>query len=405
MDQIRDDVGALGVAGETDLVTWSYLVGTSRLLTDPLAMLVQGPTASGKSFVPDRVSRLFPKEAVLRATQLTGNALFYMDPDSLLHVWILAGERSRRQDDEVADTTRALREMLSTRRLSKLVTLRAPGGGLRTVLIERDGVFAFSESTSRANVFPEDATRMIRVYTDESPVQTRRVMTRQAQEAAGDASPEHNRIINRHHALQRLLRRYAVVIPFAEALAEKVPEQRVEVRRAFPQMLNAIRAVALLHQYQRSKDSDDRLVAQRQDYEVARDLLCDPIDRLLTNTAPPAAKRFLVRFVAAGWVSDRPEQETFTVADVRRHESVSQPAVSGWLSALDEAGYVKLVEKGRGQHGDVWQITSEGLAFLNSDEGRGLLEDIKAGKSSGGKSDGKKSKTKFVLPAWDAIRS
>src|SRR5215470_6755872 len=83
LDLIRDAGDALGVAGETDLVTWSYLVGTSRLLTHPLTMLVQGPTGTGKSFVPDRVSRLFPKEAVLRATQLTGNALFYTEPDAL----------------------------------------------------------------------------------------------------------------------------------------------------------------------------------------------------------------------------------------------------------------------------------------------------------------------------------
>ncbi|NMC19313.1 MAG: hypothetical protein GYA33_02735, partial [Thermogutta sp.] len=74
------DIEALGVAGEKELAATLYLLGTSRLLDRPLAGILQGPSSSGKSFVLDRVADLFPPEAVLRATALTTNALYYLPP-------------------------------------------------------------------------------------------------------------------------------------------------------------------------------------------------------------------------------------------------------------------------------------------------------------------------------------
>jgi len=105
------DVAALGVAGERELAATVYLVGTSRLLVRPLAGIVQGPSASGKSFVIEQTSSLFPPEAVIVATQMTPQALFHMKPGSLKHRFVVGSERFRIEDDERAEATRALREM------------------------------------------------------------------------------------------------------------------------------------------------------------------------------------------------------------------------------------------------------------------------------------------------------
>ena len=113
-----NDIALLGVAGEKEIGATLYLVGVSRLLPHPLAVITQGPSSSGKSFVIVRVASLFPPESVLMATQLTPQSLFYMDPGSLVHRLVVVGERSRAEDDEAADATRALWEMISEGKLS-----------------------------------------------------------------------------------------------------------------------------------------------------------------------------------------------------------------------------------------------------------------------------------------------
>ncbi len=128
IDLVLADIAAMGVVGEELLAASAYLIGTSRLDDRPLAGIVQGQTSTGKSFVPMTIGRLFPDEAVLNATDITSNALYYMTPGALMHRWIIAGERPRNEDDERADATRALREMIASGELSKMVTVKAPDG-------------------------------------------------------------------------------------------------------------------------------------------------------------------------------------------------------------------------------------------------------------------------------------
>ena len=106
MKLVLDYVAACGVAGERDLVASIYLIGVSRLLPRPLAAIVQSPSSTGKSYVIDRVTEMFPLETVIRATAMTTNALYYLPPEGLRHVFIAAGERSRVENDESAEATR-----------------------------------------------------------------------------------------------------------------------------------------------------------------------------------------------------------------------------------------------------------------------------------------------------------
>ncbi len=71
VETIRRDIEAIGVAGESDLALTLYLIGTSRLLDNPLGAIVQGPTASGKSYPIEKTAALFPPETVIHAKQMT----------------------------------------------------------------------------------------------------------------------------------------------------------------------------------------------------------------------------------------------------------------------------------------------------------------------------------------------
>jgi hypothetical protein len=353
--RVVEDVALLGVAGERVLTATVYLVGVSRLLARPLSTIVQGPSSSGKSYLIDRVSELFPPEAVLRATQMTPQALFHMKPGSLVHRWIVAGERSRAEDDERAEATRALREMISAGRLSKMMPMKV-GGAIETRLIEQEGPIAFVESTTLARVFEEDANRCLMLHTDERPEQTRRVIAASAAVYRDPGRGAAARRVEVHHALQRMLRPYAVAVPFAERLGALFPFDRVEARRAFPHLVSMVHASALLHQRQRPVDDAGRLVAQPDDYHLARYLLGGPLGKLLAEGVSDPARRFYDR-LAAVWPFQKEHKLTFTTTEAWKETKQSKSAVRGWLAELHEGGAVELVHEGRGKKPFVWLLT------------------------------------------------
>jgi hypothetical protein len=137
IDRIPEDLRTIGIIGETTLALTLYLVGVSAQLPKPLSAIVRGQTSSGKSFVVDRVADLFPPEVVLRATSITTNTLYYFAPGTLRHRWVVAGERSRKEDDDRAEVTRALREMLESGALSKAVSVKEEGSGRRNFSCRR----------------------------------------------------------------------------------------------------------------------------------------------------------------------------------------------------------------------------------------------------------------------------
>ena len=120
-----------------------------------MAGIVQAASSSGKSYVIDRVARMFPPENVVRATTMTTQSLYYMEPGSLSHKFGVAGERSRVQNDDTAEATRALREMLSGGQLTKLVPMKLCGE-ITTQLIQQPGPIAYVESTTLTDIFDED---------------------------------------------------------------------------------------------------------------------------------------------------------------------------------------------------------------------------------------------------------
>jgi len=176
LGEIIEDAARLGIAGEAVLFATIYLVGTSRVLNKPLAAIVQGSSSSGKSYVTEVAAKLFPEETKKTASQITPQALFYLPPGSLCHRFLVAGERSRNTSDEAADMTRALREMLSSGEVSKLVTESGGSDQHSTRHINQKGPIAYVETTSLTRVFEEDANRCLLLSTNETQEQTVRIV-------------------------------------------------------------------------------------------------------------------------------------------------------------------------------------------------------------------------------------
>jgi len=290
VESLANDIEACGVAGEQTMAMTLYLIGTSRLLAKPMAGIVQAASSSGKSYVIDRVSRMFPPEAVVRATQMSQQSLFYMEPGSLSHKFVVTGERSRLENDDTAEGTRALREMLSGGEISKRVVMKI-GGEMKTVQIEQPGPIAYVESTTLTQIFDEDRNRALLLHCDESEKQTQAILQQMAKHYA-TGSGSLRTTFEKHHAVQRMLKSFTVVVPYAERIANSINTARTEIRRAFPMLIACIQASALLHQKQRRIDADARVIADVFDYELARQLLIEPLAEQLADELSQTAKQF-----------------------------------------------------------------------------------------------------------------
>jgi hypothetical protein len=356
IDRVLDAITRVGVVGEESLALLMYILGTSRLLDEPLAAIIQGASSSGKSFIPSRVSKLFPREALFVATDITANALYYGPPDALIHKWVVGGERRRGNDDDNAEATRALREMISERELNKTVPVKNPdGSGFVSLVIHRDGPIAFTESTTLTQIFDEDANRCLLLSTDETQDQTTRVVFAQAEFACGEVTDcEPVRLV--HHAIQRLLKRVKVRVPFAKALARAIPKDAQEARRAMNLVLNTIRAIALLHQFPRlgrAPAHGDLILATADDYAVARRLLAGPMGRSLGGALPDAVVRFGHR------LAEEFARQVFTSNEVVTRLGMSKGKVNEYLGTLAEKGVTECIEAGRGSKPAKWQIVDD----------------------------------------------
>lgn len=354
IEEIGRDLDVIGVAGEHALRLTLYLLGTSRLLTKPLAAIVQGQSSSGKSYIVECVASLFPPEGIVMATQMTPQALFHAEQGSLSNRWVVAGERSRITNDDRAEATRALREMLASGRLSKFMPVKV-GNEIVTMLIEQPGPIAYVESTTDTHVFEEDASRCILLATDERSSQTKTILRQIARQAKGEARAECGGIIDRHRTLQRILERREIVIPYADRIsaAMELFADRCHIRRAYPMVLSFIKASALLHQRQRETDADGRLIAAPLDYEVTVRLLTASLANMIGGSLSEPASRFLDRLVDAINKNPNPLTVPFTNEQIRLHlPHVGRSTVGNYLSELEDKGYLEATEAapmGRGR--------------------------------------------------------
>ena len=152
-----------------------------------------------------------------------------------------------------------------------------------------------------------------------------------------------------HHALQRLLPRGAVVrVPWSDRLAAAFACVRVEVRRAFPQLLALVQASALLHHRQREKGDDGAILADRRDYHLARRLLVKPFSQSLGGGLSQSALAFLAKL---------PPGEEFTAKAIAQNLKVGKSSAAGWLAELSDAGAVEASEQGGGRRPTKWRLT------------------------------------------------
>lgn len=296
VQKIIADFAACGTVGEETNKLVGYLAAVSRKLDDPLAVLIMSRSAAGKSSLQDAILAFVPDEDKVRYTAITGQSLFYLEEDALVHKVLAIAE-----GEGAEKATYAIKTMQSDKHLTIASTGKDPvTGKMRTQEYQVKGPIAIMMTTTAAEVDYETANRFLILTVDEEPEQTRQIHERQRANETLEgilAKLQAETVIKRQQNIQRLLRPILVVNPYAPYLT--FLSDRLRTRRDHKKYLGLIRAIAFLHQYQRPKktvpingQTIEYIEATFDDIELANQLASQVLGHSLDEMAP-ATRRLL----------------------------------------------------------------------------------------------------------------
>jgi DNA primase len=354
MDRILSDFESCGIIGEETNKLLGYLAAVSRKLEEPLAVIIQSSSAAGKSALMEAILAFIPDEERVKYSAMTGQSLFYMGETDLRHKILAIVEE---QGAEKA--TYALKLLQSEGELTIASTGKDPASGrLVTQEYRVCGPVMIFLTTTAIEIDEELLNRCLVLTVDEDRAQTRKIheLQRERQTLEGLlAQRARSSLLKVHQDAQRMLRPILVANPYARHLT--FLDDRTRTRRDHVKYLTLIRAITLLHQYQRPIKTIDHhgqvvpyIEVTLDDIAIANRLAHQVLGRSL-DELPPQTRRLLLaleRMVSETFLSQGLARQDyrFSRKDVREHTAWTDFQVRTHLDKLVEMEHV-LTHRGR----------------------------------------------------------
>ena len=357
LDRIVRDFERCGMVGEETNKLVGYLAAVSRMLEMPLAILVQSTSAAGKSALMESVLAFVPDEQRVQYSAMTGQALFYMGETDLKNRVLAIVEEEGAQR-----AAYALKLLQSEGVLSIASTGKDPNSGrLITHQYRVEGPVMIFLTTTAIDLDEELMNRCVVLTVNEDREQTKAIHDKQREDQTLEGllrRQERLEILRVHRNAQRLLKPLLVVNPYARELT--FPSSTTRTRRDHTKYLALIRAVALLHQYQRQvKTVQHHGKAVRyievtwNDIEIATKLAREVLGRSLDDLQPQTRNLLLLLDEMVSRACDEQKIERneyrFSRRDVREFTKWSDSTLKRHLHRLEELEYLIVHRGGRGQ--------------------------------------------------------
>ena len=336
LKEVDSAVAQIGFAGDRNPVLLTYVALTSRLLDKPINEHIIAPPAAGKNFALDTALALVPQEAVFKMTASTPKALIYSDQD-LRHKTVILAECDSLLKLE-GNAASLVRSIIEEARTDFETVEKAPETGqLVTRRVSKEGPTGLI-TTGVRGLESQISTRVLNVYLADTPEQTLAILKSEAEIASGQAAPVDPALLGRFHDFQRWLAMQPepkVIVPFAELLATKVPNVEVRMRRDFKQLLATVKAIALLNQHRRARDSAGCIVADLLDYRWARLLLLPSFNGVVSGGATDAVRQTVDAVPNGEEVSEAYLVRILNLSKSTVHYRVVRAIRGGWLCNLE----------------------------------------------------------------------
>lgn len=387
--RIVEDARACGIVGEEVNLLLGYLAAVSRLLDEPLAIIVQSSSAAGKTALMEAILSFFPEEVRVKYSAMTGQSLFYMGETDLKHKILAIVEE---QGAERA--AYALKLLQSEGELMIASTGKDPATGrLVTHEYRVEGPVMILLTTTAVEIDEELLNRCLVLTVDEEREQTQAIhrLQRERQTLEGllarRARPE---VLKVHQDAQRLLKPILVANPYARHLT--FLDDRTRTRRDHVKYLTLIRTIALLHQHQREVKTVSHhgqvvpyIEVTLEDITVANRLAHQVLGRSLDELAPQTRRLLMaldamVTKACEAQGIERGEYH-FTRRQLREATGWGHTQLKIHLHRLEELEYL-IAHHGKQGQGYVYELLYDGQGKDGEPFLVGLI-DIEALRTSG----------------------
>jgi hypothetical protein len=357
LEEITGGFDAMGYIGEKRNKLLGYIATVSRLQPDPLALLILSRSGAGKTSLQDALCKFVPPESAIQYTRLTGQSLFYRDENALKHK-VLAIE----EEDGMREAMYSIKTLISSQKLTIAATRTDAKSGKFSVdeYTVRGPVVVMVSTTNPDALDDETKQRFLVLTIDESPEQTRSILHAQFTKNTHEwyqITSDESSIQKLHHNMQRLLK--PLTVTFSRELKLVWPYSRLQMRREQKKFVSLVKAITLLHQYQRKTGTMKRpdgtkieyVQAMQQDIDLALELGREVFARNVDDVSP-TARRLLSLII--GLVKEKydemrtlePQRELFmnevpfNRKELRGHTGWSETQVRRNIDQLVELGYV-----------------------------------------------------------------
>lgn len=272
MKHIIDEVHKEGVVGEEDSIMVLSLKVALRLVhnASPTSsnVLVSDMTGGGKDWVTKHVCKvLLPENEHYHRTNLSPKIFNYWQPMKKVgKKWV-----KESWDGKVLYLEDPEEELIK----SQAFKVMTSGGTHMTVVKDQkvfdrkiDGKPVIIVTSMKTQIDVEGQRRWDAVRIDTSQELSNKVIDSILTEACG--KPIKGNADTVFRSMLQTLDSYTVVIPWAMKLKSVFQNPRMIERTQTKKFLDYIKASAILHQEQRKKDKDGNLIADYDDYELAR---------------------------------------------------------------------------------------------------------------------------------------
>jgi hypothetical protein len=352
---IVDDFDGLGYIGEKSNKLLGYIASVSRLLPDPLAVLILSRSGAGKTSLQDALCKFVPPESVTQFTRITGQSLFYRDPNALKNK-VLAIE----EEDGMREAMYSIKTLISSQKLSIAATRTdAKTGKFSVDEYTVYGPVVVIVSTTKPDALDDETKQRFLILTiDESEEQTKQILMAQRTKNTHrwyELTADEQNITKLHHNMQRLLK--PLTVTFTDELKFSWPYGRLQYRRENKKFYSLIKAIALLHQYQRKtgtmKRSDgskmEYVQATQKDIDLALEIARQSFARNVDDVSPTgrALLADIVKLVQEVYTDTKETAKDlslceipFTRKELRQRIGWSETQVRRNLDQLVELGYL-----------------------------------------------------------------
>jgi hypothetical protein len=200
-----------------------------------------------------------------------------------------------------------------------------------TIVQELKGPTSLLTTTIHGQLEGQLDDRMITIHPNTTAEQTRDIISRTAEMASGNSDGVDQKTLDAWKLFYKSLGSVEVVIPYAGDIAafiNRTGSLPISSRRAFKRVLATIKTIALIHQKQRSRDDQGRVIADYADFFIAYQLVGDSFRESLGEGQRYTDDR--VRLVEKdGQMTPRALSENI---------GVSTAAISQWLKPMIEKG-------------------------------------------------------------------